>query len=697
VPAELIPRVALTFAYLLVPGVGFCLATRVVRSGSFVTFLATSLGIGVAVVATVSFPLMLLGILTASALTVTWVVLSAGLWFIAVRNGSIRESLRNWRRTATADVWSAATAAVVIVAVAAARWTYPPIANMGATAMRYWADALEIADAGGVPIETLQWGATIRPATSKSVLNAFNAGTSFLLGGDPLPSMGILLFVVSVCLVILMIALLSELGLRRLAPIGALGLFANQVTGNELTADLTRNLAENWGRLLALTAALLAVIALRDPAEEIREVDRGRDRAGRGALLITGWVAGISAGTHLVAASVGASFIFAYAVGRLVIRHQRVATFVRTAGIGAVALVIGLLCLILPPGDLGFGGAAGDAGYRALREELGLPPTFDPTRFIVTGQTEAPDDDQAVDLDDLADAFAYRVAGRNAQVAVPNRVLPAWALILPTVVVVLVAAAVLAWGPPDLRITVICAIVIALLLFLTGWAFALRYDLFALERFGNRRIFNYATVPYVIVFLAGVEAIVRWLEGRRRPWMGPAVAVSLTIVVAAALVPAAGWLKADHLRNLQDQVELLRWVGTHVPCEGRVLADRRTLGTFQVMTGHAAVLEGMGPHVRPTVLARAIEELLRASAFFEDPRDHRRFLSERGVRAVIISQPFAEFAGWARIVKLKPDALRDVPFLHLAFRNRVGSVYLVDDDRSDRSLPTVRGRPGFRC
>ncbi|MGH2540794.1 MAG: hypothetical protein ACRDG8_05140 [Actinomycetota bacterium] len=696
-PAELIPRVLLAFTYLLVPGAGVCLATRVVRSGSFVTFLASSLGLGVAAVATASFSMVLMGILTVPVLTTVWVILSAGLWFVAVRNGSIHEHLESWRTTTKADLWGTTITTLMIVGVAAVRWTYPPIANMGATAMRYWADALEIADAGGIPAETLQWGTALRPATSKSVLNAFNAGFSFLLGGDPLPSMGILLFIVSVSLVIVLTAVLAELGLKRLAPIGALVLLANQVTGSELTADLTRNLAENWGRLLAFSGVVLAVLVLRDPVEAVPDATPRRNQGGRGALVIAGWVLGIAAATHLVAAAVGALFVAAYVVGTLLLREGRIATLTRTAGLASVALVTAVLCLVLPAGDLGFQGAGGDAEYQAVREGLGLPPTFDPTRFIVTGEVETPSEDQTVRLEDIAEAFAYRVAGRNAQVAEPNRVLPPWALIVPTAVVVLVAAAVLVWGPRDLRITMICASVIASLLFLTGWGFALRYDLFALERFGNRRLFNYAMLPYVMVLLAGLEAIVRWVESRRRAWMGPAIAASLTIVVAAALLPAAGWLKADKVRNLRDQVELLRWVETNIPCDGRVLADRRTLGTFQVMSGHAAVLEGMGPHVRPTVLGRAIGELFRASAFFEDPRAHRRFLRERGVRAVIITRPFAEFAGWARIVKLRPDAFRDVPFLRVAYRNRVGAVYLVDGDQPDRSLPIVRGRPGFRC
>ncbi len=319
--------------------------------------------------------------------------------------------------------WSAVATVATVIGVVAVRWSYPPLANMGATAMRYWADAMEIADAKGIPADTLQWGTLLRPATSKSVLNTFNAGFSLLTGRGPLESMSVLLFIVAVSLVIVTIALLMALGVKRLAPIGAVILFVNHVTGSELTADLTRNLAENWGRLAALAGVLVAILVLGRSPEDGQTTDSIADEGPvpRGHLVLAGWVLGTAAGTHLVAAAFGALFVFAYAIARMVLRRSPMATLRRTSAVAAVALVVATLSLVLPVGDLGFGGAVGDAEYRALRSELGLPATFDPTRFLVTGRLETSPETESVGIQDVAEAFAYRAVGRNVQVVPPDR------------------------------------------------------------------------------------------------------------------------------------------------------------------------------------------------------------------------------------------------------------------------------------
>ena len=700
-PAALIPSVLLTLAYLLVPGAGISLSTGIARGRGPVTFLAASLGCGFAAVATLSLVLALLGILSLPAIVIVWTLTGAGVWFVAVTTGEVGAHVRDWRRVATDDPWSSLAAVVTIVGVLVVRWTYPPLANMGATAMRYWADALEIADAHGIPANTLQWGTLLRPATSKSVLNSFNAGFSLLTGRGPLESMSILLFIVSVSLVIVMIALLWALGLNRLAPIGALVLFVNHVTGSELTADLTRNLAENWGRLAALAGVLLAILALSRSSEDAAARDAADGvHVARGHLVVAGWVLGTAAGTHLVAAAFGALFVVAYAVAQMVVRGSPMVTLTRTAWLASVALVVATLSLVLPAGDLGFGGAAGDAGYRALRSELGLPPTFDPTRFLVTGRLENPAGDESIGIGDVAEAFAYRAAGRNVQVVQPDLgVLPPWVpfgeLALALVIVITVSA----WGPRDLRVAVVCASILAVLMFLVGVAFALHYDLYALERFGNRRLFNYAMLPYVVVLLAGAEAVLRWIaaRGRTRERVVSLAACGLVAVTLIGFLPSAGWPKVGKVGNLRQQIQLLQWVKENVPCDGRVLADRRTLATFQTMTGHAAVLEGMGPHLRPGVLVRAIGELLRAKAFFENPRGQQSYLDERGVAVVVATRPFAEFAGWIRVLRLPPNPFRDVPYLRPVYRSHVGTVYLVEGSVPSPSLPAVEGRPGYRC
>lgn len=696
-PGDLIPGVLIAFAYLLVPGMGICLSSRATRSRSFVTFLAASTGIGFAAVGAISLALALVGLLRPPPLSIAWVLLSGGSWLVAMGNGSVREAARGWLDRASADPWSHAAAAATLAGFAVVRLSYPPVANMGATAMRYWADALELADAGRIPHRTLQWGELISPATSKSVLNAFNASASILLDRGPLSSMAVLLYVVAIGLAVVVIAALWELGMPRLAPVGALALLANLVTGSELTNDLTRNLAEDWGRLVAFAAVLVAILALRRPHEaEFRR--RALRRESRRTVVIAGSLLGIAGGTHLVAASVGAAFVGAFAIAHMVVTRRGAATTLRRAlGLGSVALIVGALALTLPPGDLGFSGAAGEPAYDALRSELGLPRSFDPTRFIVTGSGVG--DDEPMGVGGVAEAFAYRLAGRNVQVVLPGEELSRWTLILPSAVGVLIVAAVVLWAPRDLRIAAATGGIVTAILFLGGVAFALRYDLFALERFGNRRLFNYALVPYVVVCLAGAEWFLRAIAARgpRAERVVPPFACVAAVAVAIALLPSATWPHEPKRASLQRQVHLLRWIGANVPCEGRILADRRTLGTFEVMSGHAAVLEGMGPHVRPAVLSRAISELIRARTVLEDPSSHLGFLRERGVAAVVTTKSFAEFAGWGRVVKRPPDRFGQVTALRAVYRNSVGIVYLVKDYRPDPTLPAIAGRPGFRC
>jgi hypothetical protein len=129
-----------------------------------------------------------------------------------------------------------------------------------------------------------------------------------------------------------------------------------------------------------------------------------------------------------------------------------------------------------------------------------------------------------------------------------------------------------------------------------------------------------------------------------------------------------------------------------------VLADRRTLGTFEAIAGRVGVLEGMGPHIRPAVLELAIEEIFRAREFFEGPAAALPYLRERAVAAIVLTRPSRRigFLGYA-IARVRPERLDRVPFLRLGFRNAAGSVYLVEGFRPDPSAPRVVGRPGFRC
>lgn len=175
-------------------------------------------------------------------------------------------------------------------------------------------------------------------------------------------------------------------------------------------------------------------------------------------------------------------------------------------------------------------------------------------------------------------------------------------------------------------------------------------------------------------------------------------ALAIMVVSGLIFIPRATWGHAADRGKLENQLELVRWVGDHVPCEGRILANRRTLGTFESIAGRAAVLEGMGPHIRPSVLMRAIEEIARARTFFRDPRERSGYLERRGVAAVIIATGGNPFGGYPALGgSVRARQLADLEILREAFHNPSGTVYLVDGFRPDPSLPKVAGRPGFGC
>jgi hypothetical protein len=696
VSADLLPGAILTCLYLVVPGAAVTLATRITVDRSIFTFFAVAFPCGFAAVGAISFVLALLGVLAPLPVAVTWLVGTAVAFVIAGRRDAFHAHIAAWRGDLRRRPWDSVTAAIVIVGTGVAGWLVPPASAIGPTVPRYWADALEIADVGGIPQGTLQWGTVLPPTTSKVVLNAFDAGVSMLIGRDLVGSQAVLRYVVTIGLIVVAIGLLRELGIRRLAPLGAVLLFADPFLPYDLTTDLGRNVAENWGRLASFGAVLAWSLALPVAIDE-RPPNDIRPRIRAGPIVVGGLVLAVAAGTHLVAAAFGIAAISSLALSSLVVPRWRRVAPVAAGGIVGLALLTGGLILAATPGDLGFGGVGSGDPYRDLRSSLGLPPSFDPTRFIVTHDVETASHMEPLDAAGVAEEFAYKVSGSSALGVVPGEERPWWALFLPSIVALLLVGVAVTLGPAPLRAAALAAPILGLALFLVGLIFALRYDEFVLQSVGSRRLFSYAIVPFVLALTAAGEAVAARLErGRARR----ATSVAVVLLITATLVGSI--VRVDRKETSAEpwlaQLELVGWVGRHVPCEGVVLADRRTLGTFQVVAGHAAVLEGMGPHLRPEVLELAIGEIFRARDFFDDPEDGAAYLRERSVAAIVVTRRNTRIGmlGYP-ITGLQKNRLERVPFLTPAFTNDAGWIFLVDGFAPDPSTPRVTGRPGFDC
>ena len=663
---------------------GFALQLLVLGPGraSFAVRAAVVVPLGYAAVAATALMLALLHVLVLPLLSVVLAAVTAVSLVVAVARRRANGASDPWREEMVDQRWLFAAAAVLFLGFVLVRLTFSPVLNLGdQTPLRYWADGVEMADARAVPEVSLQWGTLAPPATSKVVLNAFHAAAVLLVGRGPLEPMGALLLLVSCGLFLATFALALELGLRRFALLVPLVLFANALAGpRDPTLDLLNAKAENWGRLVVFAGLLLFLRAWRERGD-----DAGRRRV---EAVVAGLLLGLGAGTHLVPTIVMLSFTGAYAASGVVFRAASIREVGVAAAITAAATVaVAAFVLLAPGGDVGFEGAGRTAEYRRLAAELGLPADFDLTRYLALGQVEQPPHPGA--FYEPPGAIYHEFVRRT----VGQQVLRRPFLWLMPVAAVAALAVALALGAREVRALAAAAFATAVLLLVVALLFDLRFDVYVLAVFGPRRLFDY---PGVFAALLGVAA----LESLSRARVMTAVGLAAAVLFAAASLPRAV-APAGRERELATALPPLAWVAERVPCEGRVLADRRTLATFETLTRHAGVLEGMGPYLRPALLETALRELFAAEAFFASPEE--AYLRERGVAAVVTTTPGQTLGGVGAALKVgaaDPTALDDVPFLRLVAASDTMRVYEVvgaAEVPPPRPLPNVSDLPGYRC
>jgi hypothetical protein len=706
---------------LAVPGFGLTLAVAGAGELPLETRMAVALPTGAAFVGALLFVLMVAHALVAGAAIAVLTVGTVAVWVIGLRRSSFREHAHAWGAELRPDRWILLVTAVLALAFVGVHLTYGPSHMVQGTSLRYWADGTEIADAHSVPASTLQWDALIPPTTSKSVLNATNAGVSLLFGREPTHALAILLAVDALGLFLAGFGVARTMGLRRTAPLVPVLLFATTVVGGGKLAHLTYYVAEDWGRLIVLGAVILVVRMIRTATgpqeEQLPRVTR------IGLMSLAASMLGLAAATHLVALAVGGLFLVCYGVGALVALPSR-RRWIGLAGLGALVFaVVTAVVLFLPRGDIGFAGAARSSDYQRIDRDLGLPPSFDPTQYIVQGTGTPPPRDGSFyySPSKAYREFASDIVGGSATRERRGGDLAGVGLLL--------AALVLAvFGTRPLRAVAIACALFAIGLLVVGLIFLARYHLFALADFGRRRLFGYVAVPVVLLLAALVETALERIAGgspsSRRDLVLTAVACAVAVVVAALAYPND---VARTSRNAST-IQLADWIRANVPCQGRILADRRTLGTFQSMAGRAGVLEGMGPHVRPSILELAIRELFEARTFFLNPTDHSSYLRRRGVALVVVSSSRDNLGGWIKVapnVRFAPPAGRSQnaadypqtgsaslpqwsatasfkrlaadPALRLAYVSPGAMAFVVRGFRPDPRLPDVSSQPGYAC
>lgn len=681
-------HVALAILLVLAPGVALTFALFAPGRLNLPSRAGLAAPLGYSALALASFVCAVGGVLVTPVVVLVWGALS--IWPVAglIRRRRIQRHLAEWKEEVRRDRWGMAVGLIVLVAFSLPRFTYDPVLNLAdQTPLRYWADGLEIADGGKIPQTSLQWGIVVPSAQSKVVLNSFHAAASLVLGRGPLAPMGALLVVLSIGLLLLAFALARELGLRLLAPAVPVLLFANHLIGpRNLTLDLLNLKAENWGRLVALAAVLLGVRTIR--------ADRSRHR--RKEALLTGLLLGTAAGTHLVATVVAAIFLVAYGVAWAVLRRRArtVAKVVGTAvGVGAL---LGGIVLLASPGAVGFEGARGSSAYEAAVGQPGVSQPFDPTRYLALGDLDqrAPPVGFYDPPSELYHEFVRRAVGEPVLRRPVKWVFP---------VVFLGGAVVLwVWGDRRMRALAAAAAALAVVILLVALVFNYLFEVYVLAEFGPRRLFDYAGLSVVLVVAGAVDVALRRARARARELPRAAhVATSAVVAVLVAFGAIRTVAPDGQEEYLRSGLEPLQWIEEHLACRGRVLADRRTLATFETFTRHAGVIEGMGPYLRPDLLSVAVGELLEARAFFDAPAAGQVYLTANAVGAVVVTaydQTLGGVGGPLRVGPIDRAGLADAGFLEVVARSDTVTVYRV----SGLTLPgggfaDVKGLPGYGC
>ncbi|HEX9235015.1 MAG TPA: hypothetical protein VF972_01910, partial [Actinomycetota bacterium] len=617
---------------------------------------------------------------------------TVAVWFLALRRASLQAHGRAVAGEFGRDRWALAAGVLVIVAIAAIRLTFSPLLHFSnSTAWRYWGDAIEVADAHHIPSQVLQYGAVFPSTVSKVFLNTLNAGVIFATGREPLPGMAAMLWIGSVGLAMSLWALGRELGLRFTAALLPVLLIVNDALLNrEMTTDLTTYKAEIFGRLVAFAALAIAVRPLR-PARgsEDPQADPATQRTTRWKdPLLAGSLFGFAAAMHLIPVIVAVIMLALYALVRLAL-DRKLWSVLRPVLVTGVALAaVGGIVLVLPHGDLGLRGAAGNEAYS------GFESGFDPTCFVHSG---LPPGQQATGCRiHISPSRAFQEYALSATGLTRRSTLGHHPGLVAGVLFV-GGLAIALWMvlrfPDRLRPLGFVAWGLALATVVLTWLFSHTYHLYIPSLFGVRRLFDYSSVPIVLGALALIEGGFVVLA-RSRPAVTGIAAIVVVVVASALILPGAAG--DPPTRSDRDLMAAFQWIRTSTPCNARFLTNEHTEGVFEALTGRVAVLEGATPYLRPDVLSKIVKLLLDARAFFEQPASNQSFLTGQGIDYVFVSN--VPGVGYVETIgPLNRAALAGMPSLPRVFSNATVTIYRVTMPSGTTGFVDPSRFPGYHC
>ena len=620
--------------------------------------LAAVFGLGYAMVLWPATALALVHLLRPWSLALLLATVSCLLLAWTLRRTPPRELLAGLRDEARADWPVVVFGLLAVTAIAVARLGIPVDASAGG--WRYWSDGLEFADAGSVPSTVLQWGALHAPAISKLGANSFDAGLSFVLRDHPFSAMAAALWISAAGFAAGMFALGWELGLRWCAaalPLLALTDHAwpgGLVFDADIVHKLTFFQTEDSGRMCMLAALVLALPLLRG--------DAGADLP---RAVATGGLIGAAALTHLVAVIAIAPLMAGYAVAAAVRSGRWRAIARRSIATAAGGLAVAAMALVLAGGDLGFQGASGTP-YRAVNGR------YDPTAALLgLKKTPIPKSRRRFYTPPVT-------AARNLYSTATGLPAHGHTLVLPLLALGLLGlAAALLGGRPE-RLAVAAALFALASLYAIELLFSARYAYYVPATFGDRRVFEYAGLPLLVLGAAGVNAVFGRTR-QLRPRLPAVCAAALPLLIVAGI----GWngLTAGVHGGpaVSSMIEAAR-VAT--PCNTRLLTPTRTRGSFQALAGRASMQEGLMVFLRPALLAQALDIEARARRFYADPAANADLLHRWSIDYVLA----------------RPDqAKRLMGLPGLSLHGQVGPVSVFGVAGAASDAPRPDDVPGYRC
>ena len=655
-------------ALVLVPGLGAALGLAPPGAISIESRIALAFGLGYALVAGVAMVLVIAHAFYRPVFVTGVVLATAGVWVLALRRASLRTHAAAFSAQAREAPFALAGGLALLLAVAASRPLFPPqLTLVIRSAWRYWADGLELAKAGHVPAETMQWGTEFPSTVSKLALNSFDGGVTFLLGAGPFSPMYGVLFVSAVGFAAALLALGRELGVGVFAPlVPALTMLVpdSLPLPHEIVNDLKWYTAEDVGRMAAFCALIVGIYALRASER-------------RGPAVLTGVLFAVAAVTHAVPTLVAGVILSFYALAIWIRDRVELRGAVTS---GAIVVAAFGLCYVaalgLSGGDLGFQ-RAGGAAFE------GFPPNVDPTRSFSHGRFVSGTPKRGHFL--LRPGGILRTYGEDL-IDNPNR---GWiglsllaALGLGSILLVLrarslIPLAVVVWG--------LVGTTFALSLF-----FSYRYDTLVPGDFGPRRLFDYVALVPALLVPAFLQALTRPIARRSRS--APAVlafaAAAFAVATAAAAIPRVPVGRGD------AGIAVIKRVADIVPCNTRMLSNARTAGTWEAWTGRRAVTEGHAPYLRPGVLERILPVLVGANEFWSDPQAHRDFLTRQRIEYLVVVKPniWIGTNGERQPTGRDAETVAALADVHQLYRDRRVAIFAVGS-----STPSSIGGQPSRC